>query len=133
MALDSLAKLILRLLFGGQLLMHGIHKLSHGVAGIEGRIIDRGLPGWLAYGVFVGEVVAPLLVIAGFKTRAAALVMAINMAVAVLLAHGGDVLRLGRSGGWGVELQAMFFFGAVAVALLGAGRYSVSRGNGRWD
>jgi len=130
---DSLAKLLLRLLLGGQLLLHGIYKLRHGVAGIERMLAERGLPEWVAYGVFIGEVVAPALLIAGFKTRAAALIMAVSMIVAVVLAGSDDLARLGRTGGWGVELQAMYVFGSLAVALLGAGRYSVSRGNGRWD
>ncbi|NTW11652.1 MAG: GntR family transcriptional regulator, partial [Chlorobiaceae bacterium] len=31
------------------------------------------------------------------------------------------------------ELQALYFFGALAVMFLGAGRYSASRGRGPWN
>jgi putative oxidoreductase len=55
------------------------------------------------------------------------------MVVAVMLAHSHDIGALGPGGGWKIELPALYFLGAVAVALLGAGRYSVSRGRGRWD
>ena len=44
---------------------------------------------------------------------------------AVLLAHTGDLFHLGRSGGYALELQAMYLFTAVALALTGAGRFSV--------
>jgi putative oxidoreductase len=60
-------------------------------------------------------------------------IVAVNMIVAVSLSHTSDLVRLTRGGGWGVELQALYLFGAVAVALLGAGRYSLSRGRGRFD
>jgi len=43
----------------------------------------------------------------------------------VLLAHTGDLLKLGEGGGYALELQAMFLFTAIAIALAGAGRFSV--------
>jgi putative oxidoreductase len=133
MSSQDLGKLILRASLGVLMLMHGISKLFGGIEGIVARVQDAGLPGVFAYGVYVGEVIAPLLMIAGFWTRPAAAVFAFNMVVAVALAHPGEILMIRGSGAWGIELQALFFFGAVAVALLGAGRYSVSRGRGRLD
>mgnify|MGYP001818826490 FL=1 len=130
---EHLAKLVLRLSVGGLMVLHGIHKLTHGVAGIERMLASRGLPELLAYGVYAGELIAPLFILAGFKTRIAAAVFAFNMIVAVALAHADDVLTLGKHGQWGIELQALYLLGAIAVMLLGAGRYSVSRGAGRWD
>ena len=47
------------------------------------------------------------------------------MVVAVLLAHAGELFQLNKQGGYELELQAMFLFTAVALALTGAGRYSV--------
>jgi putative oxidoreductase len=83
------------------------------------------------YGVYIGEVVAPLLILVGLFTRPAALIVAINMIVAVLLAHTSQFFTLNETGGWALELQGMFFFAAVTVALLGAGRYSIGGANGR--
>jgi hypothetical protein len=48
-------------------------------------------------------------------------VIAINMLVAVALAHPAQLLSLGRSGGYALELQAFFFLSAVAVAWLADG------------
>ena len=130
---EDAGKLVLRVTIAGLMLFHGVSKLTHGIGGIIANVDKRGLPHAFAYGVYIGEVIAPLLIIAGFYTRPAALVLAFNMVVAVWLAHSADVFTLGKGGQWGIELQALYGFGAVAVALLGAGRYSVTRGKGKWD
>ena len=130
---DDAGKLVLRLALGGMMLMHGIAKLTGGVSGISGMLERVGMPGAFAYAVFLGEVVGPLLVIAGVWTRVGALLMAANMIVAVVLAHSGEIFTVGRTGGWAIELQAFFFFTSVAVALMGAGRYSVGGRYGRWN
>jgi len=120
-------KLILRLALGVLILLHGIAKLSSGIEGITGMVTGAGLPDWVAYGVYMGEVVAPLMVIAGWFARAGAGIIAVNMVFAVALAHRSDLLALGDTGGWALELQGMFFFTAVAIACLGPGRYSLNR------
>jgi len=125
-------KLILRLTIGILLLLHGISKLSHGIDGLAGMLAGKGLPGVLAYGVYIGEVLAPLLLIIGFRTRMAAVLVVINMLVAIFTAHAADIFTLGQSGGWGIELQSLFLFGALAIFFLGAGRYAVSN-RSRWD
>jgi putative oxidoreductase len=130
---DDHAKLILRLAVGLLILLHGIAKLMHGVAPIVGLVTGVGLPSALAYLVYVGEVVAPLLVIVGLYTRVAALIIAINMVVAVLLVHLGQLSSLTPQGGWALELQGFYFVTAIAVAVLGAGRLSVGGSRGRWN
>lgn len=125
---DDTGKLILRLSLGILVLMHGLMKLSGGVGGISGMLSSHGLPGFLAYFVYVGEVIGPLLVILGIYSRLGALFIFLNMIVAILLAHAGQLFSTNQQGGWALELQGMYLAGAVALALLGPGRYSV---NGR--
>jgi putative oxidoreductase len=127
MALDDIAKLILRLTLGILILLHGIAKLMHGIGPIEGMVAGMGLPGIFAYGVYVGEVLAPLLLIVGFHARSGAALIAINMVVAILLVHTGELTALTQTGGWALELQGMFLFTAVALALLGPGRIGVNQ------
>ncbi len=122
---DDIGRLVLRLTIGLLILLHGVAKVRTGVDPIAGMLSQQGLPGSLAYLVYVGEIAAPLLVIIGLWTRPAALVIAFNMVVALMLAHAAEVFTLGEQGGWAVELQALYLFGAVAIALLGAGRLSV--------
>jgi putative oxidoreductase len=130
---DDAGKLVLRVVLGVLILLHGIAKITGGNAFTEGMEAKTGLPAVFAYGVYIGEVIAPLLLIAGLWTRAAALVIVINMLVAVGLVHMGQLFSRAANGGYALELQAMYLFGAVAVMLLGAGRYSVGGDEGRWN
>jgi putative oxidoreductase len=100
------------------MLFHGVAKLRSGLGGIESLLAAAGLPTWFAYGVLIGEIVAPLLIMAGILVRPAAWIMAINMVIAVGLAHSEQLLTIGRTGGYGLELQAFFLLCSIAVALL---------------
>ena len=110
--------IILRWTVAGLMLLHGVSKLMHGLGPIEGMLVSSGLPAFIAYGVLIGEVVAPLFVLANRFVAPAALVMAFNMVVAVALAHAAQIFTLGKSGGWALELQGLYFFGSLAIALM---------------
>jgi putative oxidoreductase len=130
---DDLGRLVLRLSLGMLTLLHGIAKLESGVGFITGMLAKAGLPAQLAYLVYVGEIVAPLLLIVGVFTRPAALIVVVNMVVAIVLVHSAELFKIGGQGGWALELQGFFLFTALAVALLGAGRFSVGGAGGRWN
>ncbi len=130
---DDTGKLLLRVGLGVLILLHGIAKIMSGPGFILGLMEKSGLPPVLGYAVYIGEVLAPLLLIVGVYARAAAVLVAINMVVAVVLVHMGDLGTLTKTGGWALELQGMFFLAAVVVALIGAGRYSLGGINGRWN
>jgi putative oxidoreductase len=123
---DAIGKLLLRVLIGGLMLPHGIAKLGGGAERIAGMISGMGLPGFLGYGVLIGEIVAPLMMIAGFYMRAGALLVAINMVVAIGLVHAGQVFSVGDTGGLALELQYLLLFGAIAAMLLGPGRHAIN-------
>jgi putative oxidoreductase len=129
----DLGKLILRVILAILILFHGISKILHGIDPIIGMIVKTGLPPTVAYLVYFGEVLAPALVLIGLWTRPAAVVIAINMIVAVLLVHTSQFFTLAKSGGWALELQGMYLFCALAVALLGAGRFSIGGSDGKWN
>jgi len=126
--MNDTGKLILRLALGALILLHGISKLRSGIDGIVSMVTADGLPPVVAYGVYIGEVLAPLMVRAGWYSRIGAGVIAINMLFAVGLVHRADVFAFAENGGWALELQGMFLFTAMAIVCLGPGRYSV---NGR--
>lgn len=125
--LTDLGKLILRLTLGSLILLHGIAKLRHGIGPIQGMVTGMGLPAVFAYGVYVGEVLAPLMLILGFYARIGALLIAVNMVFAILLAHTGQLTTLTATGGWALELQGMFLFTALALVLLGPGRIGLNQ------
>jgi putative oxidoreductase len=130
---DDQGKLVLRVILAVLLLFHGVSKLMGGVGFITGMLQKAGLPGVFGYAVYIGEVIAPLMILFGVYTRAAALVVVINMVVALLLVHTGQFFTLNEQGGWALELQGMYLGAAIVVALLGAGRYSVGGLAGRWN
>lgn len=130
---SDLGKLVLRIVLGVLILFHGVAKLIHGADYITGVVTSAGLPSFIAWGVYIGEVVAPTLLLVGLWTRIAALVIALNMLFALALVHGAEFATLNQTGGWALELQGMFLGTAIAIALLGAGRYSLAGSNGRWN
>lgn len=125
--LNDTGKLVLRLTLGILILLHGIAKLTNGIAPIEGMVSGMGMPAVLAYGVYVGEIVGPLLLIVGFYARIGAALIAINMLVAIALAHSNEIASLGQTGGWALELQGMFLFTAIALMLMGPGRLGINQ------
>ena len=124
-ATDDQGKLLLRAVLAILLLFHGFSKLIGGVGFITGMLQKAGLPPAFGYLVYIGEVVAPVLLLLGVYTRAAGLVVVINMIVAVLLVHTGQFFTINDTGGWALELQAMYFAAGLVLALTGAGRYSI--------
>jgi putative oxidoreductase len=119
------ALLILRLVLGILILLHGISKLPPPPKEIAEILAKANLPAALAWGAYLGEIVAPILLIIGVWTRLAAALIAINMIIAVLLVHTGQLASFGGSGGYALELQAMYLFVAIALAFTGAGRLSL--------
>jgi putative oxidoreductase len=128
MSLSSLnadtGKLILRLCVGLLMLFHGVAKIMHpgSLDFISGMLSASSLPAVLAYGVYIGEVVAPLMVIVGYQARIGGLLIAVNMLFALLLAHTGDFFSLTEHGGLAVELQMFYLLSAVSVVFLGSGK-----------
>lgn len=120
-------QLILRLSVGGLMLFHGIGKIMHpaSLEFIAGMLAGFSLPAVLAYGVYIGEVIAPLMIIVGYKARVGGLIVVINMLFALMLAHTGDFFSLSEHGGWMVELQMFYLLSALAVLFLGSGKFSL--------
>lgn len=130
---DDWGKLLLRLAVAGLLLLHGIAKLKNGIGWMAGPLSALGLPAVVGYGVYVGEVIAPILVILGKWSRIAGLVMAFSMLGAIIIALRDKMFTLNMGGGWAIELELLFLFGGITIFLLGSGKYSVSKENGPWD
>lgn len=125
---DELGKLVLRLTLGFLLLFHGISKVMNPAPTLDsmsGMLAAAGLPTFIAYGVFIGEVLAPILIILGIYSRIGGLIVVINMVFAVLLVHSTDLLSLTKDGGWALELQGFYLFMGLALFFLGSGRVAV--------
>jgi putative oxidoreductase len=124
---DDFGKLVIRLTLGILFLLHGVAKIKGGVAGMVPMVTGAGLPAWMVYGAYAGEVLGPVLVILGLFTRTGAFLIFANMIFAVWLVHMGDLLKIGPQGGWALELQGMFLFTAFALMFMNPGRYAITR------
>ncbi len=123
---------IVRVAIGLPMLAYGISKIFNGIEFIGQMLVERGLPAFLAYGVFLGEVVAPVLIVVGFRTRVAAMVFAINCCTAIVLTQTGNIFRLNEYGGWAPELLSIYMLVATGLVFTGPGKLSVSTNN-KWD
>lgn len=124
---SDLAKLILRIAVGGMMLFHGIGKIVHGIGGVKQLTVSAGLPEFFAYGIYIGEVVAPLTVLIGYYSRLGALLIAFTMANALYLAHAHELFSLDKHGAPQIELPLLYLLLSIAIFLFGPGKYSINR------
>ncbi|PAF54338.1 hypothetical protein BKH42_00010 [Helicobacter sp. 13S00482-2] len=122
---SDIGKLILRLNVGGMMIFHGIYKAVYGVDGVRSMIEAMGMPGSAVYGVYIGEILAPIMLIIGFQVRIASVILILNMLVAIFVVTGGNIFGINQMGGWIIEPQAWYLFGAVAIIFLGSGRFAL--------
>ncbi|MBB4802772.1 putative oxidoreductase [Flavobacterium nitrogenifigens] len=122
----DLGLLLVRISAGGLMLFHGVSKLIHGIS----FLVDN--MGAFGYAVYIGEVLAPIAILIGFRTRIAAILLAVTCVVAVATAHAQDIFSISEHGGYALELLMLYLFGALALFFTGAGKYAVSKNN-KWD
>ncbi|WP_047545727.1 DoxX family protein [Psychroserpens sp. Hel_I_66] len=116
----DLALLLLRVGFGGFMLTHGIPKIS--------KLSDPStFPDPLGIGALpslilclIGEVIAPILIIIGFKTKWAAIPAALTMLVAAFVVHAKDDLAT-------KEHALLYMIAFIAIFLAGPGKISIDR------
>jgi len=118
---------ILRVVLGIAMALHGLAKLSGGVGGVAGFLGTLGvpLPGLMAWVVTIVELVGGILLIVGFLTQIAGVLIALDMLGAILFAfilRGSPFLENGAIT-W--EKEAVFGVAALCLALAGPGAWSV--------
>lgn len=119
---NDLAKLILRIGFGGFMLTHGIPKMMKLFAGGEIQFADPiglGPTASLVLTVFA-EVVCAAMILVGFKTKWATFPLMITMLVAAFVVHAAD--PFGKK-----EFALLYAVGYLAIGLFGAGKYSIDK------
>lgn len=118
--LQPLALLVMRLVLGTIMLVHGYHKIFGGLHHFVQLVNGLGLPSWLAYLSAFTEFFGGLLILLGLFTRCAAFAICIDLSVAIAKVH----LHNGFTGNGGYEFPlaaaalafALIFFGAGPIA-----------------
>lgn len=125
--LTDFAIFLLRVAFGVMLLAHGLY-LKYFVFSLPGTaqfFVTLGLPGWLAYVVFVTETIAGVMLVLGIQSRWAALAVLPIMLGATWAHAGNGWLFTFENGGWEYPLYLSLL--AFAQFLLGDGAWALSR------
>lgn len=111
--------LVLRVGFAGMMLTHGIPKINLlfespikfanpiGIGDTASLIL-----------ALIGEVIAPILILIGFKTKLASVPAILTMVVAAFVVHANDPIAV-------KEKAILYLIGFIAIFLAGAGKYSV--------
>ena len=124
--------LLLRIVIGGILLFHGFSKL-HDISFVKIQLTNNGLPTIWAYGTYLGELLAPILVILGYRSRVFSMLIAINCLTAIFLVHRSEAFVIDpTTGAWAIENLALFIGGAITLCLTGGGKYALSY-KSSWD
>ncbi|WP_419954370.1 DoxX family protein [Neobacillus niacini] len=123
---NEIGALILRVTLGAIFFIHGVVKFQGGIENIAGWFESLGLPGVMAYGVALLEIIGGILLIVGLATRLVAALFALLMigaTIKVKLAIG----LLGNGQMAGYELDLAFLAIAVYLLINGSKLLSISQ------
>lgn len=121
--LQPFALLILRVALGAIFLSHGYPKLAHASGGMQGMFQQHGLPGYFVYIAGILETFGGGLIIIGLFTRPAALLLAIEMGVAIAKVHSSH----GYLAVHEYEFPLALAVACFALATVGAGPISIDQ------
>jgi len=121
---EDYSKFILRFTIGFLMLFHGIAKIGN-TGFIESGFESMGIPSFLAYGVYLGEIIAPLMLILGIKVRVAAVLIIGTMITAIFMAHSGDIFSINKYGAWAIELPMFYILASISVLLSGNDKFCI--------
>lgn len=128
----DLGLLMIRVVIASSMLIYGISKAVNGIDFIKSMLQQKGVPEIVAYGVYIGELLSPLLIIFGFRTRIAAILFSFNCFTAILLTQTSAIFALNEYGGWKLELLAIYMIVSLGLFFTGAGKYAISNIS-KWD
>ena len=117
-ALDkNLAALLLRILVGGLMIMHGWPKLANYDQYVaEFNPIGLGNDLSLSLAIF-GEFICGIFLVLGFMTRLSTIPVLITMIVAFFVVHAADPFQI-------KELSFLYMGLVIVIFFLGSGKYS---------
>lgn len=119
-SLDPLALLALRVVLGLIFLVHGYPKLVHPTPAMHDFFVSHGLPGYFLSVAGVLECFGAVLLFLGLFTRPAALLLAVEMGVAIWKVHSAHGIMAVKDYEFPLSVAA----GCFVLATVGAGLLS---------
>jgi len=125
--LAEFAPLVVRATVGVIMAAHGLQKLLTGPGNFGGFLAQLGVPapGLMGYVVTLVELGGGILLVVGLLSRLAALLLTVNLVVAILLVKVGVGFLSPQGGGAGAELDLALIAGFLAILFAGPGRISL--------
>ena len=124
----DLGLLFLRLGLGICFFMHGFGKILHGVGGVKSILVDAGLPSFLAYFAYLGEILAPIMIAVGFYSRVgAALVLGYSLVILYSFYGLSNLLELTNVNGFKAELIYLYITISLCIISSGSGKYAIKQ------
>jgi putative oxidoreductase len=122
---SSLARTVLRLALGVVFFAHGWQKIfEYTIPGTQAAFAQMGVPAAQLVAPAIGflELVGGAAIILGVLVRPVAALLALNMLGALFLVHAPAGIFADKGG---YELVLVLAAGAAALAIVGAGRFSI--------
>jgi len=123
---NEVGALILRVTLGILLFIHGLVKFQGGIENTVGWFESINIPGFMAYGVALFEIIGGIALIIGFATRLVS-VLAVLLMVGAIITAKLPVGLLGNGQMAGYELDLAFLAIAVYLAINGSKLLSLNR------
>lgn len=121
--LQAVSILLLRIALGIVFITHGYPKLAHPAPGMQEFFVHHGLPGYFLYVAGILEVFGGVLLLLGLFTRGAALLLAIEMVVAIWKVDSGHGYLAVRD----YQLPMVLATTCFVLATVGAGVISLDQ------
>ncbi|MEH7234993.1 DoxX family protein [Bacillus sp. JJ1562] len=122
----ELGSLIIRVVLGITFFIHGLVKFQDGIENTVGWFESIGLPGVLAYGVAIIELVGGIMLVLGLFSRIVSILIAIVMVGAIFTVKL-EVGFLGNGQMAGSELDLAFLAMAVMLAITGSKAFALDQ------
>lgn len=131
----DVAPAIARIALGLVMFPHGAQKMlgwfgGYGFAGTMGYFAHSGVPAVFAFLAIMAEFLGSIGLVVGALSRVAALGIAVNMGVAIVMVHASQGFFMnwfGNQKGEGFEYHLLAIALAAIVIVKGAGIYSIDR------
>ncbi|QKF92680.1 MULTISPECIES: DoxX family protein [unclassified Campylobacter] len=122
----DLGILVARLGLGICVLTHGFSKIMNGIGGVKAILSKAGLPEFMAYFAYVGEVLAPLMIILGIFSRIGSILL-IGTCLTILYSFHGlaNLFELTNVGGFKAEIVYLYMTLALSILFTGSGKYAL--------
>lgn len=121
---SSTGAMLLRVALGAMWLAHAQLKwFEFTIPGVAGWFESQGLPGFMAWPVFLMEIIGGLMILTGFYGRYATAVLLPILFVAAWTHLPNGWVHTSEGGGW--EFPVFLVFASIAHLLIGDGRFAI--------